>query len=89
MSTSKRATLAVALALSGWAFACAGSRQATGSADLIVLNARVFTAEPGAGQAEAVRALLAATPGLAVHPGVRDLAHRERVCLARRSLGAG
>jgi predicted amidohydrolase YtcJ len=54
MGTSKRATFAVALALSGWSFACAGSPPATGPADLIVFNARVFTAEPGAGFAEAV-----------------------------------
>jgi release factor glutamine methyltransferase len=40
--------------------------------------------EVGAGQAGAVRSLLAASPGLAVHAVVRDLAHRDRVCLARR-----
>jgi methylase of polypeptide subunit release factors len=43
----------------------------------------------GPGQAEAVRALFTAVPGLAVHPVVRDLAHRDRVCLARRYLAAG
>jgi release factor glutamine methyltransferase len=45
--------------------------------------------EVGAGQGDAVRSLLASVPDLTVHPVVRDLAHRDRVCLARRREAAG
>lgn len=45
--------------------------------------------EVGAGQADQVRSLLASAPELAVHPVVRDLARRDRVCLARRREAAG
>lgn len=45
--------------------------------------------EVGAGQGDAVRSLLASAPDLGVHPVVRDLARRDRVCLARRREAAG
>lgn len=48
-----------------------------------------FAVEVGAGQAGAVRALLARTPDLAPLPTAQDLAGRDRVCLARRHGRAG
>ncbi|MGH7408802.1 MAG: peptide chain release factor N(5)-glutamine methyltransferase [Candidatus Methylomirabilales bacterium] len=77
------------LALDGGPDGLAFHRELAATAPRLLRPGGWLALEVGGGQAEAVRALLAAAPGLAVHPGVRDLAHRDRVCLARWPEAAG
>ena len=77
------------LALDGGPDGLAFHRELAATAPRLLRPGGWLALEVGAGQAEAVRALLAAAPGLAVHPGVRDLAHRDRVSLARRPEAGG
>lgn len=77
------------LALDGGPDGLACHRELAASAPRLLRPGGWLALEVGAGQGEAVGALLAAVPGLAVHPVVRDLARRDRVCLARRYLAAG
>ncbi len=77
------------LALDGGPDGLACHRELAASAPRLLRPGGWLALEVGAGQGEAVGALLAAVPGLAVHPVVRDLACRDRVCLARRCLAAG
>ncbi|MBI3081095.1 MAG: peptide chain release factor N(5)-glutamine methyltransferase [candidate division NC10 bacterium] len=77
------------LALDGGPDGLACHRELAASAPRLLRPGGWLALEVGAGQGEAVGALLAAVPGLAVHPVVRDLARRDRVCLARRHVAAG
>lgn len=77
------------LALDGGPDGLACHRELAASAPRLLRPGGWLALEVGPGQAEAVQALFTAAPGLAVPPVVRDLAHRDRVCLARRYLAAG
>lgn len=71
-------------ALDGGADGLTFHRHLAASAPGLLRPGGLLAVEVGAGQAEAVRTLLAGTPTLSLLPTVRDLAGRDRVCLARR-----
>jgi len=77
------------LALDGGPDGFAFHRELAAAAPLLLTPGGWLAQEVGEGQAEVVRALLATVPGLVPHAVVQDLAHRDRVCLAQRSPGAG
>ncbi|MBI4391762.1 MAG: peptide chain release factor N(5)-glutamine methyltransferase [candidate division NC10 bacterium] len=77
------------LALDGGADGLTFHRHLAAGAPRLLRPGGFLAVEVGAGQAGAVRALLAGTPDLAPLPTVQDLAGRDRVCLARRHGPAG